>query len=258
MKTPVQGTAAFSKGIALMQLVADAPETPTKSDLIEKSGLPRQTLHRLLKALMAEQLVEQTADNRFRIGARMFQFAGRAIEQHEIVRRAEPELKRLSETTEETTHLAVRSGQQMVYLLKQDSSQALRLATSVGGRVALHASSIGKSLLAYLPPDERNEIISHLELTRITKYTVSSKAQLKQQLEEIQVCGFSETEQESALDVTCFGAPVFDHRHVPIAGISISVPTFRVRSQKKKHYITPLLETCDRITFGLGGERRNA
>lgn len=221
------------------------------------SGLPRQTLHRLLKALIAEQLIEQTADNRFRVGARMFQFAGRAIEQNDIVRRAEPELKRLSEITEETTHLAVRSGQQMVYLLKQDSPQALRLATSVGGRVALHASSIGKSLLATLPADERDEIISHLQLTRITKYTVSSKAQLKRQLEQIRRCGYSVTEQESALDVTCFGAPIFDHRHVPIAGISISLPTFRIRSNKKKYYVTPLLETCDRITFGLGGERRN-
>ncbi len=255
-KQPVQGAAAFSKGIALMQLIADAREAPTKRQLVELSGLPRQTTHRLLRALIAEQLVEETADNRFRIGARMFQFAGRAIEQNEIVRRAEPELKQLAELTRETTHLAVRSGQQMVYLLKQDSPQTLRIATSVGGRVALHASSIGKSLLAFLPRDERDELLDRLELTRITKYTVTSKSQLQRQLDAIHACGYSVAEQESELEVTCFGAAIFDHRDMPIAGISVSVPNFRLGNQPQKQYVRPLLKTCDRISQGLGGDRR--
>jgi DNA-binding IclR family transcriptional regulator len=248
----VPGTAAFSKGIAVLQLVADA-ENPTKHELLQRSGLPRQTLHRLLKALEAEQLVERSDDNRYHLGARMFQFAGRAIEQNEILRRAEPELRRLSERTRETTHLAVRSGQQMVYLLRQDSPQAVRLATHVGGRVELHASSIGKSLLAFLPEDEREEIIRELEMPRITKFTVTSKKQLREQLTEIAQHGFAIATQESELDVQCYGAAIFDHRQVPIAGVSISVPTFRLDANPQQHYIEPLLETCGRISEKIGG-----
>ena len=130
-KSAVPGTAAFSKGIALMQLIADSAESPTKSDLVKRSGLPRQTLHRILKALVAEELVEEANDSTYRLGSRMFQFAGRAIEQNDVIAKAEPELQRLASITQETTHLAVRSGDQMVYLFKQDSPLTVRLATSV-------------------------------------------------------------------------------------------------------------------------------
>lgn len=248
----VPGTAAFSKGIAVLQLVADS-ENPTKHELSQRSGLPRQTLHRLLKALEAEQLIERTDDQRYQLGPRMFQFAGRAIEQNGILRRAEPDLRRLSELTRETTHLAVRSGQQMVYLLRQDSPQAVRLATHVGGRVELHASSIGKSLLAFLPEDEREEIIDELEMPRITEYTVTSKKRLREQLAEIAQQGYSVASQESEIDVKCYGAAILDHRRMPVAGVSVSVPIFRLHPVPQKHYIEPLLETCSRISEKIGG-----
>ena len=251
-RSSVPGTAAFSKGIALMQLIADAPQNPTKSELVERSGFPRQTLHRILKALMAEQLVEQSGST-FRLGARMFQFAGRAIEQNDVIGRAEPELRRLATITEETTHLAVRSGWQMVYLFKQDSPLTVRLATTVGGRVALHASSIGKSLLAFLPEDEREEILRDFQLEPITEHTVTTKDALYRQLEEIRQNGYSVASQESVLDVHCFGAPIFDHRRKPIAGVSISVPLYRLKEDVEAAYVKPLLETCHRISAKVGG-----
>ncbi len=247
----VQGTAAFSKGISIVQYVADANDYPTKADLLQRSGFPRQTLHRLLKALIAEQLIEETPAKTYRLGARMFQFAGRAMEQNDILQRAQPELKKLSEVTRETTHLAIRSGPQMVYLLKQDSPHTVRLATNVGGRVDLHASSIGKSLLAFLPEDEQEEIICNLELPRITRHTVHTPMQLREQLAKIANDGYAVVEQESVLEVVCFGAPIFDHRHIPVAGLSISVPMFRLKPHD--HYIAPLLEACRQITESLGG-----
>ena len=252
-KNVVPGTAAFSKGIYLMQLIADFSQNPTKSELVAKSGFPRQTLHRILKALIAEQLVEQAGDGTFRLGSRMFQFAGRAIEQNDVIGKAEPELRRLATITEETTHLAVRSGDQMVYLFKQDSPLTVRLATTVGGRVALHASSIGKSLLAFLPDEERREILDGTTLARITDHTVTCKDALREQLEKIKQCGYSAASQESVLDVHCFGAPIFDHRRTPIAGVSISVPIYRLKDDVEARYINPLLETCERISAKVGG-----
>ncbi len=252
-KSVVPGTAAFSKGISLMQLIADSPRNPMKSELVQRSGFPRQTLHRILKALVAEQLVEQASDGSYRLGSRMFQFAGRAIEQNDVIGKAEPELRRLASITEETTHLAVRSGDQMVYLFKQDSPLTVRLATTVGGRVALHASSIGKSLLAFLPEEERNEILEGTTLAKITQHTVTCKDKLRAQLEKIRTDGYSAASQESVLDVHCFGAPIFDHRRKPIAGVSISVPIYRLKEDIEERYVNPLLETSNRISAKVGG-----
>ena len=141
----------------------------------------------------------------------------------------------------------------MVYLFKQDSPLTVRLATTVGGRVALHASSIGKSLLAFLPDEERNEILDGFTLAPITSHTVTCKDALKQQLVKIRNDGFCTASQESVLDVHCFGAPIFDHRRMPIAGVSISVPIYRLKEDVQERYINPLLETCNRISAKVGG-----
>ncbi len=244
----VQGTAAFGKGIALMQLIADSPENPTKQDLLKRSGIPRQTLHRLLKALEAEELIEYTDDNTYRLGARMFLFARRAVEQNDVIQHSEHELRKLRDRTTETIHLAVLSGQHMVYILKEDSPKSLRLVTRIGDHVPLHASAIGKSLVAFLPENRQQKILEHLEMPKITDFTITDRTRLLEEIEGIKQRGYSIAIQESEMDVKCFGAPIYDHRGVPVAGISVSVPLFRLEQDENARYIQPLLETCQLIS----------
>ena len=87
----VKGAAAFSKSISVLQMIADSPEPPTTAKLVERTGMPRPTLHRILKALAAENMVEVRSDKTFILGARMFQLSGRALEQNDLLRVAESE-----------------------------------------------------------------------------------------------------------------------------------------------------------------------
>ena len=243
----VQGAAAFSKGIAVLQLISEYAEPPTINELMASSDLTRPTLYRLLKALESEGLVECTSKKTFKLGARLIQFASRAFEQNNISMLAEPELKLLSNLTKETCHLAIRCGRELVYISKQESPQSINLQRSVGNRVPLHASAIGKSVLASLPIEEREVLMEHMELTPFTQFTVTSKSELLNQLGEHITNGFASAHQETDLNVHCFGAPIFDRNGQPVGGMSVSVPLYRLSADKDR-YVQPLLAACKRIS----------
>ena len=247
----VQGAAAFSKSISILQMIADSTEPPSIAQLVKESGMPRPTLHRLLKALAAEDMVESRPNKTSALGARMIQLAGRALEQNDLVRIAAPELDWLCAKTHETIHLAIRAGQDLVCIHKKDTSHPVRIASSVGGSVPFHASAIGKCLLAYLPDDEQAEIIDCLELRNLTEYTITTKEKLMEELRAIRDVGYSIAHQESDLEVECYGVCVFDRANRPIAGISISVPLYRLNSNRSM-YVNPLLECRDRIHSKMG------
>ena len=248
----VQGAAAFSKGIAVMQLISEFQEPPSINQLMESSDLTRPTLYRLLKALESEGLVECTSKKTFKLGARLIQFASRAFEQNDISRLSEPELKLLSSLTKETCHLAIRCGNEMVYIAKQDSPQTIRLNSSVGNRVQMHASAIGKCVLAHLSLEERNHLFETMDFPQFTEYTITDSNKLRFQLDEIAKNGFATAHQETDMDVHCFGAVIFDRYGNPAGGMSVSVPLYRLASDHSR-YVQPLLAACKRVTQAIGG-----
>ena len=246
----VQGAAAFAKGIAVLQLISEYPEPPSINELMASSDLTRPTLYRLLKALESEGLVECTAKKTFKLGARLIQFASRAFEQNNISRLADPELKLLANLTKETCHLAIRCGRELVYISKKDSAQTLKLQRSVGNRVPMHASAIGKSVMSHMTLEDRDGMLQHLEMSSFTQHTITDKDQLKQQLMEFRHKGYAQSHQETDLDVHCFGAAIFDRTGEPVGGMSVSVPLYRL-SNDTDRYTQPLLAACKRISDAL-------
>ena len=121
----VKGAAAFSKSIAILQMIADSEQPPSISMLVRQSNLPRPTLHRLLKALAAEDMVELRPNKTYAVGARTLQLAGRALAQNDLAKIAAPEMSLLSAQTQETVHLAIRSSNDLVYIYKKDTPHAL-------------------------------------------------------------------------------------------------------------------------------------
>ena len=248
----VKGAAAFSKSISILQLIADSAEPPTTAKLVERTGMPRPTLHRILKALAAEEMVEVRADKTFILGARMIQLSGRALKQNDLIKTSEPELDWLCGQTQESIHLGIRAGQELIYLLKKDSPHAVRIASAVGDRVPFHASALGKAYLAFLPEADRELIISSIEMPRLTKYTITTEAELRAELDQVRRDGYAVSHQQSDVEIECYATCVFDRHGKALAGISVSVPLYRLNPDKTV-YLRPLIACRDRIITKLGG-----
>jgi IclR family transcriptional regulator, KDG regulon repressor len=139
----VAGTAAFSKFIAVLQIIADAETPPNIAKLVAASGYPRPTVHRIVAALQAEGLVAAVGGgNTFALGTRLVSLASRSWERSDLRIAAVDALMELRNTTSETVHLAVPSDGAMVYIEKLESPHAVHTMTgldAIRGEIELTA-----------------------------------------------------------------------------------------------------------------------
>ena len=245
----VTGTAAFSKFMHVLQLVADAAEPMTAAALTRASGYPRPTLHRIVSALLAEGLLRQSASAAgFELGPRLIQLASRSWGRSDLRLAAADELKRLRDATAETVHLAVPSGTSMVYIEKLEGPSAVRMASRIGTSVALHSTAVGKAYLAMLDDGARETLLAELTMTRYTPNTVVKREALRKELKLVRARGWSVDDEENEADVYCYGAAIVASTGQPVAAISVSTLNFRRKADPQRAYVEPLLKACRAIS----------
>lgn len=192
------------------------------------TGLSKPTAHRILQILVGRGLLRQDPDRSYRLGAQAFALAVRSLDQLEYAKEAQVGISWLQAYTPEAIHVAAMLGDSAVYIAKSEGSQPYRMASRVGAPLLLHCTSIGKSVLAHLPPDELAERLSELDLPRRTATTLTRVKDLRVQLDQIQAQGFAIDDEENEDNIRCVGAPVFGASGRVVAGISISAPTFNM------------------------------
>lgn len=243
------GTAAFSKFMHVLQLVADANEPVNMARLVQGSGYPRPTVHRIVAALLAEGLLaERPGGGSFVLGPRLLQLASRSWGRSELRLAAVDELKRLRDLTGETVHLSVPNGASMVYVEKLESPSAVRMASRIGSSVCLHATAVGKAYLAMLDAAARERLLDGLALPAYTANTLTDMAALRAQLAEVRVRGWAMDDEEHEAGIQCFGAPVYGGEGQPVAAISVTTLRFRQKDDPLQAYVQPLLAACRAIS----------
>lgn len=252
-----KGTAALTKGINLLSMIAEAPRPLTVKELSEAAALPRPTVYRLVAALINNGLVRQSAaGNTYQIGNALIGIANRALEKIELRDVAHEFLLALRDETSETVHLAVFHNNMMLYVDNLDSPERVRMSCSLGATVPLHNTAVGKAYLAFLPEAEREAIMTKLPLPKVTGRSITSLEALRSEVLDTADRGWATDEEENEREIFCFGAPVLSREGRPVAGISISIPRFRMRAKIESAYIEPLLRTTAAVSNILGAPRR--
>lgn len=237
--------------MTVLQLVADHAGGPTVADLARQLDLTRPTLYRILASLEAEGLIRQMADRRYGLGSRLIGLAHRALAQQDIRALAHDPLLALRDETGETVHLAIRNLDEMVYIDKVESPELVRMASTVGTRVPFHTSSVGKAFLAALPEGEAADLVRRLELSPVTGRTVTDPDQLLGRVQAARGAGYSSDEEENETGIVCYGAAIRDSAGRPVASVSVSVPDFRLKSDRSVYW-KPLLRQVGSISRSLG------
>jgi DNA-binding IclR family transcriptional regulator len=247
------GTAAFSKFMAVLQLIADASDAPGIAELAALTGYPRPTVYRIVGALLAEGLVVESRRGAcFELGPRLISLASRSWDRSDLRIAAAEALQTLRDVTRETVHLAVRSGLEMVYIEKLESPHAVRMASRIGTRVTLYSSSVGKAYLAALAPAERDALLRGLTFERFTPNTIIERAALDAELDATRARGYAEDREENEAQIFCYGSAILDTNGRPMACVSISIPLFRKCATPLETYIAPLRDACRAISEQAG------
>ncbi len=196
------------------------------TELAERSGLPKPTVHRLAADLVALGWLERSGAH-YRLGAKLFELGSLVPHRRDLREAALPFLQDLFEATRETVHLGVREGLEVVYLERIHGHEALQLPSRIGGSLPLTCTGVGKALLAFSGAELADEVFAG-PLPSLTPYSITDPARLRMTLEKIQVSGLAYEEQEAALGVSCIAAPVFAGG-TAVAALSVAVPRSRFR-----------------------------
>ncbi|WP_420583637.1 IclR family transcriptional regulator [Ruegeria sp.] len=250
MTKQVQGTQSFSRSIGLLQHICDRPNPPTLQDLLSECAFTRPTLYRLLQGLEAEGLITQTALRQYKPGPRLINLARTALAKSDLREMSRDALETLRDATGETVHLAVPSGEGLVYIDKIESLETVRMSSTIGTFVPLHSSGVGKAYLSALPNAELTKWLETSDLRAITRFTTTDPDALRKHITQCRAQGYIFDNQENEEGIACFGAALLDGHSHPVGAISVSVPLFRLKADKAA-YVTPLLECIDRISQNL-------
>jgi len=243
----------LDKTFSILDILLQHGSSMHMTEISEKLGLYPSTIHRILDTLKYWGYVEQDPKSqKYRLGLKLLELGMAKLHQMDLAREATPYLKELVKQCNETVHLGVLEGGEVLYLAKEESSQTIRMISYVGKRAPLHCTSLGKVLLAYLSAEERKKILGEKVLPRLTENTITDKRELEKELDKVREQGFALDREENEKDVRCVAAPIRNYQGEVIAAVSISSPIFRLDKNIQNNLKEALIETSKKISMRLG------
>lgn len=225
MARPTEQDAPSAVRKALGLLDAFTPDTPELSirELARLSGVARSTTHRLVGELLAWGALERSPGG-VRLGVKLFELGSMAPTSVTLREAALPYAHHLHEVTRLTVNVAIRSGPEIVYLDKI-TSRSLRVPHSrLGGRGSLHATGLGKAILAYSAPDVVDDVAAR-PLRALTPKTIVTADALRAELARVREQRVAYDVEESRLGLFCVAAPILDPRGRALGAISVTGAT---------------------------------
>ena len=215
--------------------------------------LHKSTAHRFLMVLERHRMVERTANGKFRLGLKLFDFGNRAIEQYDLRDRAQPHLRRLVAETEETAHLCILEAARVIYIDKIEPARSVRMITRIGASNPVHCTSVGKAILAFLPEERAADIVRKLRFERFhASHHRHRRMPCARNWKRPAAAVTPLTMRSWKRDCAASPCRILDAQRQPVAAVSVSGPSFRVTAQKLPSIANHLLQCVRGISVDMG------
>jgi len=252
--SPVQ---SVDRAVTVLEILARQGEAGV-TEIAAELGVHKSTAFRLVGALENRSLVAQDVDRgKYRLGVGILRLAGATTARLDLVQQGRPVCEQLAIQVAETINLAVLADQTALYVDQVAGPSALQTRNWVGQRIALHATSNGKVLLAYLDPAQRSECLA-AKLDRFTEHTIVDRKRLEFELAEVRRRGYATTVDELEIGLTAVAAPVYNIDGDVVAALSASGPGFRLSGERVPKVADAVRRAADEISRRLGARLATA
>ncbi len=209
----------------------------TLTEIAEKLGQSTATIYRILTTFDHRQAVEMDpASQEWFIGPTSFQLGSAFLRRTGVVERARPVMRELMEETGETANLGTEVSGEVMFLSQVETHENIRAFFPPGAKSPMHASGIGKALLAHAAPARIEKYVMQKNLETFTGNTISGQEELRTELKKIKAQGYAFDDEEKSIGMRCIAAPIFNLYGEAVAGISISGPTIRLSLEQIKRF----------------------
>ncbi|MDZ5711333.1 IclR family transcriptional regulator [Jeotgalibacillus haloalkalitolerans] len=217
----------------ILELLSEHSEGLTVKEISVALSFPQSSTFNLVQTLCTRNYLIQTGTKQYKLGPKLIHIGSNAMEGLDVQSEGELHLRELMEDVQETVFMAVLSEGELVYVSKMEYNRSIRTGAKIGSRKPLYCTGLGKAFLAFLPEAKRDSLIEEQELVKITENTITSKADLIEQLKQFSAQGYSIDDEENEEGLYCLAAPVFNANNEVAAAISIAGPKYRMLPNKE-------------------------
>lgn len=250
---------SVDRALHVIDIVSTRKEGYGVTELARLVDLNKSSVYRILSTLAAHGYMEQDQETgRYKLGYKVLELSAKLLDSIDLRAEAHPFLKELEAMTNEVVHLVVYDQGEVVYIEKLEGTETLRMHSQVGKRAPMHCTSVGKVILAHLPPEEMERIIAKKGLPRHTEHTITDVTTFRLHLEEIRKRGYALDLEENESGIICIAAPIFGYNGKVVAAVSVSGPTIRMTEQRLHELKDKMMEVGRNISRRLGYQERGA
>jgi IclR family pca regulon transcriptional regulator len=247
-----QSLQSLERGMAVIQVFSRERPALTLSEVARHTGFTRATCRRILLTL--ESLGHVRSDGRlFSLTPRVLSLGWAYLASLNLSELAQPLMEDLGERMKESCSMATLDLPDVVYVARVPTRRIMTIALGVGARLPVHATSMGRVLLAGLPEEELEAFLASSPLERFTERTITDPSTLREAVARTREQGWAIVDEELEMGLRSVAAPIKRPTHGTIAAINMSAATHRVSvEQLRTDFLPALLETAALISAGAG------
>lgn len=242
---------SLARGLAVIRAFSAAEPELTLSDVARATGLSRAAARRFLITLADLGYVR--SDGRlFSLTPRVLELGYAYLSSLTLPEVADPHLERLVAEVRESASVAVLDGEDVVYVARVATARIMRVTINIGTRFPAYCTSMGRVLLAALPPDDLDACLERTDLRRHTSHTIVLPAALRAELDRVRGRGWAMVDQELEEGLRSIAAPIRDRSGRTVAAVNVSTHASRTTlEQVRRALLPPLLAAASKIEADL-------
>jgi DNA-binding IclR family transcriptional regulator len=244
---------AVERALAMLEAVAQEPDGLSNAEISRKLQIPKSSASYILRTLVRQSYLNRDSETgKYRVGLKILSLSRGALSGLDVREVALPIMRHLMEKTSLTCHLAILDGPDAVYIEKVEPQGFIKMDTWVGRRMRVHATSVGKALVAHIPPEKLEKILAAAGMEKRTAKTITTPSRLAKELDRVRAQGYAVDDEENNMGARCLGAPVFNQSGVIEASVGLSGTTNQVNAQTIPRIVEQLKDAARHISMQLG------
>jgi DNA-binding IclR family transcriptional regulator len=243
---------AVERALGMLEAIAQEPEGLSNAEISRKLQIPKSSASYILRTLVQRSYLNRDPQTgKYRVGLKILSLSRGALSGLDVREVALPIMRHLMEKTNLTCHLAILDGPEAVYIEKVEPQGFIKMDTWVGRRMRVHATSVGKALVAYIPQDRLEKILSS-GMEKRTSRTITTVPRFLKELDRVRKQGYAVDDEENNMGARCLGAPIFNQTGAIEASLGLSGTTQHVNAQTMPRIVEALKDAARHISMQLG------
>lgn len=242
----------------ILTLFTTTNEPLSVSEISQQLKAPKSSTYEILETMVYKGFLQFDNDmKKYKPGIKLFEVGTSYLNNTDLTKDTRPYLESLVKATNETAFLAVPDKTEIVYLDKVESLSSIRTTASLGTRLPMYLTGLGKAILAAYTDGKILELAKEIQFNPVNENTIKDIDSLMDDIEQTRKRGYAVDNQEREKGVYCIAVPIYDYTNQPIAAISVAGLVTRMKEKNEKQFSRYLIDTALELSrrFGYKGSQ---